>query len=570
MIVDLERDEALPQFVADVCIVGAGAAGIVLAAELVRQNCNVLLLESGGQTVESEAQALNACEYTGQPHREAHIGRFRALGGTTTAWGGQILELDAKDFAPRPWVPRSGWPVAKEELQPYYERALCAEGLAQVIRKDQEVWREMKVAVPELGDALETYFTRWCPEPNFARLYRETLASPQLCVVMHATATATLMNENGERIAGIRCRTLGGRERTFSAPQYVLCLGAIETVRFLLQPMRDGQTPSWNCSGLLGRYFQSHIDYNAARIPAKDAARLRQSFANTYLRGYKYHPKFRLAFSVQREQQLLNIAGSVTCIAPDERELRRAKALARNIVQGRGLRLWTDLPPAFRQLSNLLRMGYGYRVERRAHWPKNSAFWLRIHCEQEPRSESRITLTEERDVSGLFYARLDWRVSPLEWKTIRCFTEVVRQTFAAHDMANVEMLAGLAQEDGFRDLVFDNSHHHMGGTRMAESPTQGVVDPDLRLHGVENAYVCSASVFPCSGFSNPTHTLIALAIRLADHLIALNKNDLPSRPNPERSEGEVEGPAVSNRAPHPSFAAANEGLDQKRKARAHA
>lgn len=519
MIVDLERDETLPSFAADVCIVGAGAAGIVLTAELVRQDKRVLLLESGGAAIEPEAQVLNSCVYTGQPHREANIGRFRALGGTTTAWGGQILELNVEDFAARDWVPGSGWPFSKEKLQPYYERAFCAEGLSQAIREDSEVWRQISMAAPDLGNKLEPYFTRWCPEPNFARLYGETLASPNLCVVLHATATAMLLAENGSRIAALRCRSVSGKEWTFSAAQFVLCLGTIESVRFLLQPLPGDQVPEWNRGGLVGRYFQSHIDYNATCIPAEDAVRLRRWFANVYLRGYKYHPKFHLRFSEQRQRKILNIAGSITCIHPEEKELRRVKSLARNLVQGRasGFTL-ADLTGAVRQLSTMLRLGYGYRIEHRAHWPKNSAFWLRVHCEQEPHSESRITLTEERDVSGLFCARLDWNVSPLEWKTIRCFAEEVRQTFATHGMAKVEMLPELARKDGFRDLVFDNSHHHMGGTRMAESPAQGVVDPDLRLHGVENAYVCSASVFPCSGFSNPTHTLIALAIRLADHL----------------------------------------------------
>ena len=524
MILDFEREQALPSFAADVCIVGAGAAGIVLAAELVRQGKRVLLLESGGSAIESAVQQLNACVYTGQPHQGAHVGRFRALGGTTTMWGGQVLELNEEDFAARSWVPGSGWPFPKDELQPYYERALKAELLEKVTRSDREVWHEMKMTTPDFGHALEPYFTRWCPMPNFARLYRDTLASPKLCVVLHATATAILLHGNGTRIHGVHCKTLAGQEHTFTAVQYVLCLGTIESVRFLLQPLPGGQTPSWNTSGLLGRHFQSHIDMNAASVPAADAMRLRRWFANAYLRGYKYHPKIRLLFPVQQEQEVLNIAGSVTCINPDERELRRAKALARNIVQGRGPRMWADLPPALRQLSVLLRMGYGYRVERRAHWPKNSAFWLRVHCEQEPLSRSSITLTDARDAAGMLQAQLDWRVSPLEWKTIRAFTSEVQRTFAAFGWAQMEPRPELAQEDGYHNIVFDNSHHHMGGTRIARSAAEGVVDTDLKLHGMDNAYVCSASVFPSSGFSNPTHTLIALAIRLADHLAARSKD----------------------------------------------
>ncbi len=519
MIIDLERNEGLPEFSADVCIVGAGAAGIVLAAELARQNRRVLLLESGGLSIESTAQALNECSYIGQPHRGANIGRFRALGGTTTVWGGQVLELDAEDFAVRPWIPGSGWPFSKQELIPYYERALRAEGLTQSIRADQEIWRQMKIAAPELGDALSTYFTRWCPEPNFARLFRSTLDSPNVCVVTHATATAMLLAEAGLRVQGIRCRTLSGRERIFSAAQYVLCLGTIESVRFLLQPLPDAQTPSWNRSGLLGRHFHSHIDFNAASVPADAAARLQRWFANVYLGRYKYHPKFRLALRLQQREKILNIAGSFTCINSAETELRRVKLLARSFLRGRfSVAGRKDLPTVLRQLPTMVQLAYGYRVRHRAAWPTDSAFWLRTHCEQEPLSQSRITLIDARDATGMLRAQLDWRVSPLEWRTIRYFTEQVQRTFAGNGMAHIEPNPRLALEDGFRDITFDDSHHHMGGARMAVSSGEGVVDPDLQLHGVSNAYLCSASVFSTSGFSNPTHTLIALAIRLADRL----------------------------------------------------
>lgn len=521
MIVDLEREEVLPEFSADVCIVGAGAAGIVLAAELVRQGRRVVLLESGGLSVEAAAQTLNECSYTGQPHRGANIGRFRAVGGTTIMWGGQVLELGAEDFAARSWIPGSGWPFPKEELALYYERALLAEGLAHTTRGDRDVWREMKVVPPELGDALDSYFTRWCPEPNFARLYRETLESRNLYLVLHATATAMLLTEDGARVRGLRCRTLPRREQIFSAPQYVLCLGTIESVRFLLQPLPGGQTPSWNGSGLLGQHFQSHIDLNAAHVPEQDATRLQRWFANAYLRGQKYHPKFRLAFPLQQQEKILNIAGSITCINTAETELRRVKSLARNFVRGRFPGATPkDFPRALRQLPTMLRLAYCYRVRHRAAWPKESAFWLRAHCEQEPLSQSRITLNEKRDAVGRFGAELNWRVSPLEWRTIQCFTEQVKRSFAELRLANIVPLPELALEEGFRKLTFDDSHHHMGGTRMAVNPAEGVVDPELRLHGLNNAYVCSASVFPTSGFSNPTHTLIALAIRLADRLKA--------------------------------------------------
>ncbi|MHB8302576.1 MAG: GMC oxidoreductase [Acidobacteriaceae bacterium] len=523
MIVDLERDASLPTFAADVCIVGAGAAGIVLAAELVRQGKRVLLLESGGRELEENVQRLNACEKIGHPQKAPHPGRFRVLGGTTTRWGGQILEMQAQDFELHAGVPGSGWPMPKSTLQPYYQRALHAEGVAPVLQTDEEVWQQMGTAMPDFGQGLVPYFTRWCPETNFARLYRDMLASPNLCVVLHATVCALLLDADGSTISGVRCRNLPGNECVFHAESYVLCLGMVETVNLLLQPLEGGQIAPWQKNAWLGRHVQSHIDYNAARVVPLDRKRLEQVFPNVYLKGRKYHPKLRVTAERQREEGTLNIAGAVAFISLGgvEEDVRQMKTAARNLLRGNwsavGLR---DTLPALRRLPILLRLGYSFYVSHRAYWPKDVTYWLRVHCEQEPLSASNIALSPERDALGMFRTRIDWQVSPLEWKTILRFTEMAQNTLQAAGLATLELQPELALEDGYRSVTFDDSYHWMGGTRMAASATDGVVDTDLKLHGARNIYVCSASVYPTSGFANPVHTLLALALRLADHLVS--------------------------------------------------
>lgn len=530
MIVDLSHPESIPPFAADVCIVGAGAAGLTLAAELIRQGQRVLLLESGGRELEEKIQQLNAIEKTGQPLKAPHHGRFRLLGGTTTRWGGQILEMYPQDFSPRDWIPGSGWPFAKSTLQPYYARALQAEGLSNVLAKDGEVWRQLNIAEPQLGDDLLSYCTRWCPEPDFSRVYRELLLSPNLCVVLHAAACELPLNFDGTSLAGVLCRDLSGNQKTFQAKKYVLCLGMLETVQLLLQPGSRGQllpngSQPWQRNGWLGQHIQSHIDYNAAKLIPLDRARLQQYFSNIYLDGKKYHPKLRLSPAAQSEQKILSIAAAVTCISPVELQVRQLKTTARNLLRGHlsTLRL-RHLADAVRQLPLLARLGLGYLVYHRAHWYADGTLWLRVHCEQEPLSASSIALTPERDALGVFRSRLDWRVSPLEWKTIQRFTATAKLALEGAGLATVEPQPELALDDGYRSLTFDDSYHWMGGTRMSLSPQDGVVDPDLKLHGIRNAYVCSSSVFPTSGFANPVHTLLALAIRLADHLAESTSN----------------------------------------------
>ena len=515
MIRDLLRDTppSTPAGAAssDVCIVGAGAAGIVLALELVRQGRTVTLLEGGGAEIEEDSQDPFLSEVAGLPHRGVHEGRFRAKGGTTTRWGGQILEFQPIDFAARAWVPASGWPFDHAELAPFYERALKLEGLDAVLREDSAVWAALGEAQPAFA-GLDPYFSRWCPEPNFARVHGAVLAAengPQ--VWLHANVVELMMD--GERAAGVRCRTLDGREAVFRAERYVFCLGAIESSRFFLQP-RAGSLP-WNRSGLLGRHFQDHIDANAARVLPRDMRRFHALFDNVFLRGLKYHPKLHLSAEEQTRRETLNIAATMHFESPADQALAANKATAKHLLRGRlGELKGSELASLLANLPTLARQSYRYAVEHRAYIPADAAMRLFVYCEQQPDGASTITLAETRDRLGLLRTRLDWRIADAELQTIRSYVEVAQAALA--QVAEVIPDPALAQAD-FRTLCGD-SNHHMGGMRMASSESAGVVDTDLRLYGTRNVYVGSAAVFPTSGHSNPTHTLLALMVRLADHL----------------------------------------------------
>jgi choline dehydrogenase-like flavoprotein len=195
----------------------------------------------------------------------------------------------------------------------------------------------------------------------------------------------------------------------------------------------------------------------------------------------------------------------------------QAKHTIRNLMRGRFSEVTADnLRHTARHVPMLFRQVWRYKVRRRAYAPADVRIFLRIHCEQEPTSRSSITLSDQRDALGLLRVRFDWQISERELQTIRQYVLVAQRS-----------LAGVATIIPDEDLMSgspkffarcDDSNHHMGGMRMATSDATGVVDTNLRLYGLSNTYVCSSAVFPCSGFSNPTHTVLALAVRLSDHL----------------------------------------------------
>ena len=514
MIRDLERELPSADEQADICIVGAGAAGIVLAVELVRLGWRVLLLEGGGREIEEASQDPYRSEIAGLPHRGIHVGRFRAHGGTTHKWGGQILELDAIDFERREWVSGSGWPFAKTELTAAYARALELEGMAGVELADAQVWRELEIAAPQFRE-LEQYFTRWTPQPNFAELHRATLDGEAISVWLHANAVGLEMT--GEQVTGVRARTLAGSEAVFRAPRFVFCLGTIESSRFFLQP-REGGLP-WNRSGLLGRHFQDHIDANAAELRILDRARFHGWFDNVFLRGFKYHPKVRWTDEAMRERRALNAGATMYFLSELDERLAATKEMAKRLLRGGVSKVGASgMRTIAANLPLLARQGWRYKTAHRAWNPASARVMLRVHCEQESLGASSITLADERDGLGLLRTRLDWRISGAELRTMREFARAAKAELAG--LAEVAIDSELERGDEGFVRRCDDSNHHMGGMRMATSEADGVVDPDLRLFGTKNVWVCSGAVFPTSGFSNPTHTVLALAVRLAWHLNA--------------------------------------------------
>jgi choline dehydrogenase-like flavoprotein len=387
--------------------------------------------------------------------------------------------------------------------------------------RDALLWQRLGLPYPDLGPNLLPYFTRWLPEPNLARVHRQTLeGSDRLAVYLHTNAVQLVFGEDGKRVTGVRCRTFNEpqKEVIFTAECFVLCLGGIESSRFLLQP----QNPApWSGNRLLGRHFMDHIDADTATIQPLNRPSFHALFDNVYLDGRKFHPKFKPNEGLLEREKLLRVAAMVTFSSEADETISRLKTTGLDLLRGRRHQVkLTDLGYAAVHLPTLMRQTWRCKVNKRAYVPSNARVHLRVHCEQEPLGESRISLSEKRDELGLFRATLDWRVSNLELDTISRYTEIVRKAFGDLNLAIVEPDRDLLEDAASFCPRCDDSNHHMGGVRMSTSAIDGLVDPMLRLHGTKNAYVCSSAVFPTSGFSNPTHTLLAFAIRLADTLAA--------------------------------------------------
>ena len=520
MIIDLHSFDMPATIEADICIIGAGAAGIVLSQNLARTKCRVVLLESGGREFEADTHQLNTVTSVGLPHLGVHDGRFRALGGSTTRWIGQMLPLDPIDFERRSWVAWSGWPLRYRMLTDYYRRALDVVGLGNAFRTDDEIWRRIGIA-PQLGNGLMSYCSRWCPQPDLSQVFADTLTrSDWLQCILHATVKT--FSVRGDAADSVVASSLNGRSVRVRARAFLVCVGGIETPRLLLQPLEDGRPAPWAGSDAIGRYFQDHLFGSVGEIVARNPARLHESFDRIYAGGLKYHPRFNLSEAMQRQSRLLGAGGLVTFETSKMDLINQTREACREILQRRISRdvLARAASGMLRGAPTIARLLWRGIVQGRAFNPHDLGTQLVIQLEQAPRPESRITLADETDALGMRRAKLDWRLGQLELDTVAAFARTAKAAFEAAGLATIRVHPEV--EAGDQDALsrLRDLYHHAGTARMADDPAGGVVDTDLRVFGSRNVYVCGSAVFPTSGVANPTHTILALALRLADHLRA--------------------------------------------------
>lgn len=517
MILDLHQLDDGTALNADLCIVGAGAAGIAIAKEFLATPHSVILLEGGGPDSEPESQALYDSEVVGYPHYGIHRGRARVFGGTTTLWAGQALPLDEIDFQPRPWVADSGWPFRRIELEPYYGRAESVMGL-----QPQDYTRSLWPPVPKPGfdGALFRPLTsQFSPQPNFAVAYGAQLKHARnVTVVLHANVLRLNAGASGSAVDSLDIASLSGRRGTVRAKHYVICCGGIETARLLLVSDNVHQSGLGNEFDLVGRYFQDHIQ--AATLPIRNYRPILLDLQGSrYVGGIARNSKLALSNQLQESAGVLNATVGVTSDAfvSADSPVEAAKRLVKAVLNRRpGMARWQDLRRAVLAPHQLAGAAYRRYVKKQTAFRMEGTPHIGVQCECAPIASSRVALSSQTDALGVRRVRLDWELSPLVLKTVqvavRSFGEqIARLGLGECDLETVEMQT--AEKWGFFD-----SNHHIGTSRMSDSPRQGVVNPDCRMHAVDNLYVASSAVFPTGGHSNPTLTILALAMRLSDHL----------------------------------------------------
>jgi choline dehydrogenase-like flavoprotein len=514
-----------------VCIIGGGVAGITLALELDKQGIQAVLLESGGFKPDDGTRDLYRGENVGIPYTYADGSRSRFLGGSSNCWGGWCRPLDSWDFEKRDWVKDSGWPFGLEELRPYYARTHALLKLGEHNFEpaywEASIGRDDVKRHPLPSGTVRDTISQFSSPVRFGKVYRAELEkSRHVRVFLNANAMNIDTDTDAHNVTRIEVGTLSGRRFSVTAKVFVLATGGIENARLLLASNKVQAAGVGNGNDLVGRYFMDHPRTMQGSIKFK------KPWARNKLYDIKYHyqnkavsahgqnisSQFALTQKVLERERLLNArvwfyslfrgentAGAEALIRCKQAVLQKDQP---------GWSFGSDLMTMAAHPVDTACFGLARLLQPR---PLITDVKFQTIVEAEPNRDSRVTLSQQKDALGMNRVKVDWQL-----------TELVKRTFDR----TVTLLAEEMQRTGVADVRLDEplegkpwpaqlegTWHHMGTTRMHDSPKQGVVDRNCKVHGMGNLYVAGSSVFPTVGANFPTITIAALTLRLSEHLV---------------------------------------------------
>ncbi len=541
------------ELAAEVAIVGAGPAGITLALELAAAGHSVALIESGSEAFDAEVQALGDAVLEDPAHMPMSEATRRQIGGASNVWGGRCVPFDAIDFQTRAVTDNARWPVAYEEIRRHYARACewCVCGARDIFDARELpglAGRSLIPGWPE-GDVQASKLERWSLPTNFGGEYRGRLEKSELVTLAtRLTCTEILVGEDGYSVRHLAAQTLAGNCASVKAARYVLACGGLEATRLLFASNRVHRGGIGNHAGHLGRWYMAHIEARIARVHFRTPAKETIYSYERDPEGVYVRRRFTLAPELQLRHELPNAAmwlenpeigdpahrsGALSFVY-----LMLVSPLGRYLIS-EGIRKHqlgdTRLISTRAHLANVLRsplattrfalaLGYGRFLKRGRKVPgffipsPKNVYPLLYQSEHLPHRESRVSLTAERDVLGMPRLQPRMHVDERDIEGVLRTHELFDEYLRRHSLGHLEYLVE-DREKAIRDRFFYGCHQS-GTTRMSARSEDGVLDANLAVHGFEDLFVASSSAFPTSSQANSTFTIVAFALRLAEHLHA--------------------------------------------------
>ena len=531
-----------------VVIVGSGAAGSSAALELASLGRKVLLIEAGTWSRSTENQQPYIGEVTNPQHAPLQNYRSRRMGGTTDVWGGRCVPYDPIDFEKRDHVPFSGWPFSKTALDPFYARAHRWLKIGEYDYDARSALRNRYRPMIEgfHGEVVDTdNLERYTYPMDFGRHYKkEFFDHPDIFVLLETPITRIQLSSDGKTVAYLESRDGKGSILKITADRYVLATGCLEVTRLLMVSNDVAKNGIGNHSGLLGKFYMSHLSGTIGHLKIKpEVASTFFDYEQTH-EGVYCRKRLVIRAEAQMRERTANFAAwpqypeiqdpshrsgifSSMYLAKNIRYVYNRRVPEGGVIHGQDN--WKTLGGHVRNIilgfPQCLKYGARYVFQRILATNKlpglfipNSkrCYALHYHVEQVPTEDSRVELGDSCDSLGMRRLKVSWKYCDLDIDSIVRSYHMIKKELESQNVGTLEFdEAGL--EAAVRRQIGVGGHH-IGTTRMSVDPNEGVTDPDCRIHGIDNLYIASSAVFPTSGQANPTLTIAAIAMLVADRV----------------------------------------------------
>lgn len=503
----------------DVCIIGAGAAGIAMAQRLAHTSVKVILLVSGHKhdkgLPDDDRQSLyhgTVGDFLNKVDPIfVHRSRLNMYGGTTNHFGFWARPLDDADYLSRPGYRDAGWLFDANEMTPYYQDAHHFGQFGPFNYDDMPFWERVLYArcfEPLGNDTMTGAIMHAQYDENLhdfqVQFRQELMNADNITVLFNAHLLTIDSTDEQNHVTELNCSTIedgkAGRKFKVRAKTHVLATGGIENVRLLKLSGDLGN----NKQDMLGRGFMVHPLLTSAAHVYFD-----QPIASD-IRNFFREQQIRLKPPIEPDGEYEHMVAPL--VNPEL------------VFDYMMFNAWGVLVPTH---DTLLDEKIGnFRIILRFGADHQSAA-VNLNWEQVPNEDSLVTINPHHvdPIFGQPVSHVDWRLTDTDKRSAIRALEITQEYLAARGGSRYEYitdLSGGADDWSFLpdDGALETGDHHMGALRMSDSPANGIVDVNSRLHTVDNLYIAGCGVFPTGGYANPTLTLVALALRLADHLKA--------------------------------------------------
>ena len=509
----------------DICVIGSGPSSFSFIKKFLNLNYSISILESGNFFFDQKVNLLNQGQldmFGNFPHEEYMLksARVRMVGGTSNVWAGWSGPLLKEDFENKYWIPKSGWQINYDNLKNYYFEAQKILSLSKFIYDEKLFdYYPKKVTIDKLENFDHSFWQFSNPPLNFKKKFEQEIKELKN-INLYFNCTATNFSKGiDEKIENLGAYNSKKDKILFKAKYFIIACGGIENAAILLNSKQNIRQLDNNNN--IGNYFFEHPHITLARGTTNNL-----NFLKTYKRQKLQqlnNIESLVGFSLKKTDRVKNhISNCINVISNHNLLDVESAVIARHIMALRGKIVNTskfisiflkNIPELIKTLNFLTKNTF----------VKNKNFYIISRLEQQPLHDNKVYLSKSKNKYGNFLPQINWRLSDLDYKTLKINYEKISKNFKLENIGKINASNFIETIDKETKKDVFAVGHHMGTTRMSENHSNGVVDKNLKVHNIKNLFVAGSSIFPTGGFINPTMTIIALSLRLGNHINELLK-----------------------------------------------